>query len=113
MRRIANFCLRRNILVSGAVVFGCYALYSSVVISPLIKWVDDHEDELSAEERKEMDELEPLFVAFPFTIKAVQPLPYAGTDPEWTEFVKLSKDDKLQRRIRCKFGKLSCQGAVY
>lgn len=104
----------RNVLVSGAVVFGCYGVYASLVLSPVVKWLDENEKELTAHERKEMIEVEPLFIALPFTIRAKEPPPYTSNDPEWKEFVKISRDRKLQRKLRGKRAQPSIpSSAVY
>lgn len=92
----------RNVLVSGAVVFGCYFVYASVVLAPLVKSLDDHEEKAaSSSGRGEMVEAEPLFIALPFTTKSITPPPYSGSGPEWQEFVKISADPKMQGKIRC------------
>ncbi|KAL2150921.1 hypothetical protein VTH82DRAFT_6019 [Thermothelomyces myriococcoides] len=49
--------------------------------------IDDHEDE-------------PLFIPLPGTTKRHPPQPYRGHDPEWQEFVRISKDHELQRKIK-------------
>ncbi|KAL1896044.1 hypothetical protein Cpir12675_002960 [Ceratocystis pirilliformis] len=54
----------------------------------------DHEDD----EREH--EVEGLFVAFPFTTQVYQPEPYRGSDPEWQEYIKFSKDGELQKELR-------------
>lgn len=82
--------------------YGCYVAYTSVVLSPVARWVEDEEEKLTAEERKALEEGTDAtaFIAFPLTTHAVQPPPYSGRDPEWLEFVKLSKNKALQQRIR-------------
>lgn len=59
------------------------------------------EKTLDEESRKELMEAnEPLFIPFPGTTREVKPRPYRGSDPEWQEFVKFSKDPELGKRIR-------------
>ncbi|KOS17687.1 hypothetical protein ESCO_002513 [Escovopsis weberi] len=43
-----------------------------------------------------------LFLPFPFTTKEVKQPPYKGSDPEWTTFLAVNKDQQLQKDI--KFG---------
>jgi len=75
-----------------------YAIFTTVVLSPLDKL------DLDEETAKEMDEQGgSIFIPFPGTIKQVQPPPYRGSDPEWQEYVKFSKDPALGRRIRGMF----------
>ena len=51
-------------------------------------------------DEKELEEAEPIFIAFPFTTKQVESLPYRGSDEEWQTFIKVNKDQNLQMRIR-------------
>lgn len=82
--------------------YGCYTAWKTVVLSPVARWVEDEEEKLTTEERKALDEASDAtaFIALPFTTHAVQPPPYSGRDPEWREFVKLSKNKALLQRIR-------------
>ncbi|KAL5611671.1 hypothetical protein BROUX41_000751 [Berkeleyomyces rouxiae] len=54
----------------------------------------DHGDE------EEEQEIEGFFVAFPFTTQVYQPEPYRGSDPEWKEYIKFSKNKELQKELR-------------
>ncbi|RDW87584.1 hypothetical protein BP5796_03278 [Coleophoma crateriformis] len=54
---------------------------------------DDDEDDDEEEE-------DGLFIPFPGTTKMLRPVPYRGSDPEWQEFVKFSKDPALGKSIR-------------
>lgn len=75
-----------------------YAIFTTVVFSPLDKL------DLDEETAKEMDDQGgSIFIPFPGTIKQVQPVPYRGSDPEWQEYVKFSKDPALGKRIRGMF----------
>jgi len=75
-----------------------YGVFTAVVLSPLDKL------DLDEETVKEMDDQGgSIFIPFPGTIKQVQPPPYRGSDPEWQEYVKFSKDPALGKRIRGMF----------
>ena len=52
------------------------------------------------EEEEDEEEHKPLFIPFPGTTKELKPAPYSGSDPEWREFVKISKDKELIKRVR-------------
>jgi hypothetical protein len=54
----------------------------------------DMPEELTEEDHK------PLFIPFPGTTKQLKPKPYRGSDPEWQEFIKFGKDQKLAQRVR-------------
>lgn len=73
----------------------CYFIWSTIALLPF-KDLDD----LPPIDEDEEDESEPIFLPFPFTVKRVQPLPYAGLGEEWQNFVKFSKDDKLRQRVK-------------
>ncbi|RAL60472.1 hypothetical protein DID88_000247 [Monilinia fructigena] len=50
---------------------------------------------------EEFQEVEPpLFIPFPGTTKQLPVIPYKGTDPEFQEFIRLSKDAKLLDKLR-------------
>lgn len=71
-----------------------YGVFTAVVFSPLDKL------DLDEETVEEVDEQGgSIFIPFPGTIKQVQPPPYSGSDPEWQEYVKFSKDPELGKRI--------------
>jgi hypothetical protein len=42
----------------------------------------------------------PTFIPLPLTTKKHPPQPYAKSDPEWQEFIRISNDRQLQFRIR-------------
>ena len=79
------------------------SIYSTVVLDPLERAAVDALQTLPAEELE--DEVKPLFIPFPGTTKQLKPVPYRGSDPEWQEFVKFSKDKKLAQKVRgrCEF----------
>lgn len=49
---------------------------------------------------EEEDMSEPLFIPVLGTTHLQPPRPYRGSDPEWQEFVKFSKDVPLQNHVR-------------
>lgn len=51
-------------------------------------------------ENDDDEEFEPFFIPFPFTETQVQPLPYAGAEEEWQDFVKFNAD--LAHRAKVK-----------
>jgi hypothetical protein len=61
------------------------------------------------EEGDELEEEHQLFIPFPLTMKKIPGQPYRGSDPEWREFVRLSKDPQAQRRVRGKVPVLICR----
>jgi hypothetical protein len=73
-----------------------------VVLSPLVRWLEDEEANLSPRQRKELDALDDLdtFFPLPLTTRTIQPPPYSGQDPEWHEYIKISKNKALQKQIR-------------
>jgi hypothetical protein len=52
------------------------------------------------EKELEEEEEKPLFIPFPGTTKQLKPQPYRGSDPEWQEFIKFSKDQELAKSVR-------------
>lgn len=51
------------------------------------------------QEKEEMDK-NPFFIPFLGTTRPLPLKPYKGTDPEWQEFIKFSKNAQLQNQIR-------------
>ncbi|KAF6843718.1 hypothetical protein CMUS01_01825 [Colletotrichum musicola] len=95
----------RTFLLGAGVTLACYHLYWSTVLNPFLRHVDREYESLSAAEKRALDEeieeeTEPWFIPFPLTTKQVNQPPYKGTDPEWRQFVKISKDKELQQKIR-------------
>jgi hypothetical protein len=79
----------------------CYVLFVGTVLVPLDIAAEELEKNLDEKTRKELDAAqEPLFIPFPGTITELRPQPYRGSDPEWQEFVKISRDAKLSQKIR-------------
>jgi hypothetical protein len=52
------------------------------------------------EDELDEDDTKPLFIPFPGTTKQLQPQPYRGSDPEWQEFIRFSKDQAQAKRVR-------------
>lgn len=62
--------------------------------------LDRAAEEIEKNLGKSDEAFEPLFIPFPGTIKELKPQPYRGSDPEWQEFIKISRDLKLSQKIR-------------
>lgn len=79
-----------------------FTIYKGVVLDPLNAALDDMEDEDDDEEWEDADEddgEDTFVIPFPFTTKKLDPEPYAGSDPEWKEFVRISRDKQLCNKI--------------
>jgi len=76
----------------------CYDIYGRMVLDPIDKAAMEALEGLPAQESEEIDD--PLFIPFPGTVKETKRKPYRGSDPEWQEFVKFSKDKKEQTKVR-------------
>lgn len=88
----------RTILLYTLAIYVGASAYSSIVLDPLERAAVDALQHLPNEEFEE--EPPPLFIPFPGTTKQLKPVPYRGSDPEWQEFVKFSKDKKLAQKVR-------------
>ena len=85
-------------LILGVVV---YQVYNKKVLNPLDEAAAELEASLDEATKKElMEDDGTIFIPFPGTIKQVKPRPYRGSDPEWQEFIKFSKDQELGKRVR-------------
>ncbi|XMA18377.1 hypothetical protein WAI453_011168 [Rhynchosporium graminicola] len=73
-------------------------IYSKAVLDPLTRAAAEILNDLPADESEE--EAEPLFIPFPGTTKQLPVVPYRGSDPEWQEFIKFSRDKKLAQNVR-------------
>jgi hypothetical protein len=76
----------------------CYSVYSRLVLDPLEHAAMEAIKNLPDDELEEAEK--PLFIPFPGTTKQLKPKPYRGSDPEWQEFIKFSKDQKLAQKVR-------------
>ncbi|KAK2027582.1 hypothetical protein LX32DRAFT_592412 [Colletotrichum zoysiae] len=95
----------RTFFLGVGISLVCWQVYYSVVLNPFFRHVDREYESLSTAEKKELDEeldeeAEPWFIPFPFTTKSVTQPPYKSSDPEWQQYVQLSKDSKAQFQIR-------------
>lgn len=70
-----------------------------MVFDPLDDAATDAVKQIPASELEEIDD-KPIFIPFPGTTKQVMPRPYKGSDPEWQEFIRFSKDPKLGKSVR-------------
>ncbi|KAH7371455.1 hypothetical protein BKA64DRAFT_698951 [Cadophora sp. MPI-SDFR-AT-0126] len=88
----------KTILIYTLAIYVGASAYSSIVLDPLERAAVDALQHLPNDEFEE--EAPPLFIPFPGTTKQLKPVPYRGSDPEWQEFVKFSKDKKLAQKVR-------------
>lgn len=86
--------------------FVAATVYIHVVIDPWDRFIRAHLAGMSKEEllelKKKMDE--PSFYPIPLTLHTVDSLPYRGSDPEWTMFIKVNKDGQLCTKLRSTSG---------
>lgn len=87
-------------LFAGFMFYLGLSIYSSVLDRLAAKGLEGLEDQMEKEE-EEGDDV--IFIPLLGTTKEIPPKPYRGTDPEWQEFVTLSKDAKLMARIKGMF----------
>ncbi|KAI1165704.1 hypothetical protein F5B18DRAFT_609429 [Nemania serpens] len=86
-----------------------------VITRTLLVWVD--EEEMTEAERQELEDevaesvVIPIegFIPFPGSTRTVQPMPYRNTDPEWREFLKISRDRTLSLSIRTSLAEMACR----
>jgi hypothetical protein len=76
-----------------------------VILDPIDRFLEDKFPEGTYMTEEEIENQKPIFIPFPGTTKKLKPKPYRGSDPEWQEFVKFSKDRPLQNRVRGLSGK--------
>ncbi|KAG0651316.1 hypothetical protein D0Z07_2130 [Hyphodiscus hymeniophilus] len=91
----------RPILITGGALYITTQIYDRLVLEPLAKTLDDAGD-LDLPDTSDEEEVEEggIFIPFPLTTKELEPRPYRGSDPEWQEFIKFSKDQELAKRVR-------------
>ena len=90
--------LRRMLVLYFVTVYVCIDVYGRLVLDPLERAAMEALDGLPAGEEEEAEE--PIFIPFPGTVKELKKRPYRGSDPEWQEFVKFSKDKNAQTKVR-------------
>lgn len=99
--RLRNRFRLRNVLIGTVVFYVSYQVYTTVVFSPLYAWLEEEEKHLTPRQLKELSEEDlDTFIPLPLTMRSVQPPPYSGQDPEWQEFVRISRDMPYQERMR-------------
>ncbi|KAL2022103.1 hypothetical protein VTK56DRAFT_6147 [Thermocarpiscus australiensis] len=74
----------------GATVKGALVLSLILYVTAPLDNADEDSD----------DDDEPLFIPFPLTTKKVTQLPYRASDPEWQQFVRISKDPEWRNQIQ-------------
>lgn len=89
----------RGVLTSIFTFYVCYTFYCHFVLDPLERAATEALKNMPDDDDEEEDE-KPLFIPFPGTTKMIEPVPYRGSDPEWQEFIKFSRDTALSKRIR-------------
>lgn len=90
----------RNFAISFIAFYVTYNVYYKLVLDPLDRAGEEAMGSLSDKELDEMDLGKAVFIPFPGTIKQLPPKPYRGSDPEWQEFIKFSKDQGQHKRVR-------------
>lgn len=68
------------------------------MLDPLERAAMEAMKDIPEEEEEEIHK--PMFIPFPGTTKQLKPKAYRGSDPEWQEFIKFSKDQKLAQKVR-------------
>lgn len=87
--------------ISLLTIYLSTTVYTQLVFGPLDKAMSDAVRHMPVEDEEEEDEEDGfLFIPFPGTTKELKPRPYRGSDPEWQEFIKFSKDQGLAKSVR-------------
>lgn len=68
---------------------------------------------IAATEAGFFDGSENVFIPLPLTTKMVKQPPYRGSDPEWIEFIRVSKDKELQTAVREKLAAIVLREASH
>ncbi|KAE8451344.1 hypothetical protein EG329_003973 [Mollisiaceae sp. DMI_Dod_QoI] len=89
----------KTVAMYSIVSYVCYVAYSRIVLDPLERAAMEALESMPEEEIDE-EEDKPFFIPLPGTTKQLKPVPYKGSDPEWQEFIKFSKDQKLGQKVR-------------
>ncbi|KAK3693413.1 hypothetical protein B0T22DRAFT_525771 [Podospora appendiculata] len=102
----------RRIAGIGLVAFGCYSIYATLVLVPLLRALEDAVE--AVPETKDDEEAEDtiLFLPLPLTTTKLDPQPYSGKDPEWLEFVRIAKDKELQKDVRTDITNMALDAAL-
>jgi len=92
---LTNTFFHRIIIANLVGMYVGFQIYKYLVFGPLVKYaVEDLPDE------EEEEDFTPFFIPLIGTTKQLKPVPYRGTDPEWKEFIKFSKDHKQAQNVR-------------
>ncbi|KAK4187909.1 hypothetical protein QBC35DRAFT_217328 [Podospora australis] len=92
---------RFKFLATFVKLFLAVQVFDKCIAGPLVKFLkEDPEAIAAAKEQEEEDEDLGMFFPFPLTLKRHEPEPYSGKDPEWQEFIRMSKDKDLMIKIR-------------
>lgn len=84
----------RTVIFNVLAVYVGLAVFTKLVFGPLDKInPDDLPEEVEEEDP-------PPCIPFVGTTKQLQLVPYKGTDPEWKEFIKFSKDPQRAKKVR-------------
>ncbi|KAF2969977.1 hypothetical protein GQX73_g3608 [Xylaria multiplex] len=100
--RIQRVKFMRKRFKASSVLVGLgvsYALYE-ILTRTIVVLADEGELELTEQDRREIEEAEPIFIPFPGFTQTVEPLPYRSTDPEWRAFIKVNRNQALLVSIR-------------
>ena len=81
-------------------------VFVNIVFAPLDKFGEELEKSQQTVSG-EVEEEDAIFLPFPGTIKEIEQKPYRGTDPEWQEFLKFSKDIGLNKKVKSELLRLS------
>ncbi|KFY13692.1 hypothetical protein V491_06320 [Pseudogymnoascus sp. VKM F-3775] len=98
----------RYMLGSAIGVLLLYNVFTKVVFTPLDRLADEFEKEEGIPDTKTPEDLDgSLFIPFPGTIKQIPQSPYRGSDPEWQEYIKFSKDLALMNEVRTELAEIA------
>lgn len=97
IRSVLTYASFRRLAIYGMVGATCYLVWDHVIAMP---WKNFDPRPFPKGVLDPDEPVEPLFLPFPFTDKLVVPLPYAGSDEEWQDFIKFNSDQKLRRRVK-------------
>ncbi|TAQ90106.1 hypothetical protein B7494_g1516, partial [Chlorociboria aeruginascens] len=89
----------RQIVCSGVAFYLSYEVYCRLVLEPLGVAAEEA-SKIISKEKDEEEEDSSLFLPFIGTTKKLPSQPYSGSDPEWQEFIRISKDHALADRMR-------------
>ncbi|ELR09995.1 hypothetical protein VC83_06396 [Pseudogymnoascus destructans] len=99
---------RRYMLGSAIGILLMYNIFTKAAFAPLDKLADEFEKEGAISDSETLEDLEDaLFIPFPGTIKQIPQSPYRGSDPEWQEYIKFSKDVTLIKKVRAELAEIT------